>query len=87
MSKDYGQVASDESLNNAKVSLEANGFSVEIVDNLKAAHDRVVEIIPGGADIFTATSVTLTEAGRPSEEIRTCGADRSYGRDLRQNIS
>ena len=63
MSKDYSQPASDESVAATKQALESNGFNVEIVDTLSAAHDKVLELIPAGSDVFTGTSVTLTKTG------------------------
>lgn len=67
MSKDYTQVASTEAVQKTKQSLEANGFSVEILDSLEQAKARVLEIIPEKSEVFTATSVTLTKAGLNTE--------------------
>lgn len=63
MSKDYSEAVSEEELQSAKKVLEANGFKVEIVDDLSAARQKVAEIIPEGSQVFTATSVTLKQAG------------------------
>lgn len=63
MAQDYSKPASEEELQKAKQSLEENGFKVEILDNLEDARKRVAEIIPAGAEVFTATSVTLKESG------------------------
>lgn len=63
MSKDYSKAVSEEELQSAKRVLEANGFKVEILDDLAAARRKVGEIIPDGSEVFTATSVTLKESG------------------------
>jgi L-lactate utilization protein LutC len=59
----FAQVASDQEIEKAKTALEANGFKVKIVENLAAARAEVESIIPAKAEVFTATSVTLDEAG------------------------
>jgi len=59
----YAQLASEESLNNAKSALESNGFQVKVVDSLEAAKDEVLSIIPKGAEVFSVTSVTADQAG------------------------
>lgn len=63
MSKDYATVASDEAVQKTKQALEANGFKVQVVDTLDEARQAVLDRIPKGSEVFTATSVTLTEAG------------------------
>jgi hypothetical protein len=45
------------------VALEEHGFSVEVVDDLDAAHQAVLARIPHGATVMTNTSVTLDEIG------------------------
>jgi hypothetical protein len=62
MSRDYSQIVSEGTLNNAVQRLETNGFTVEVVDNLPAAHTKVLDLIPEGSEVFTATSVTLDKA-------------------------
>jgi hypothetical protein len=63
MTKDYTHVASIEALQKIKQALEANGFKVEIVDTLEEAKTKVLHAVPAGSEVFTATSVTLQEAG------------------------
>ncbi len=72
MTKDYSQIASDEAILKAKSSLEVNGFTVEIVENIKDAHDRVIALIPEGSEVFTATSVTSDKA-ELTEELNNSG--------------
>jgi acyl-CoA hydrolase len=45
------------------VALEEHGFSVEVVENLDAAREAVLNRIPAGSSVMTNTSVTLTETG------------------------
>jgi hypothetical protein len=63
----YSQAASDEKIAKTANALEANGFKVKIVANLDELKDEVVNIIPEGAEVFTATSRTLDESGLTSE--------------------
>lgn len=67
MKKDYSQIASDESLEKTKKSLEENGFLVEVAETLEDARTKVIDMIPKGSEVFTATSVTATQAGLDKE--------------------
>jgi ketosteroid isomerase-like protein len=51
------------SLEKAAAALAANGFGVEILDDAAAARARVAELIPPGAEVFTAASETLRLSG------------------------
>ena len=53
----------DETLGATVVALEEHGFSVEVVDDLDAARDAVLALIPEGSSVMTNTSVTLQETG------------------------
>ncbi|MCW3015073.1 MAG: hypothetical protein JWO02_2165 [Solirubrobacterales bacterium] len=53
----------DETLAATVVELEEHGFSVAVVDDLDAARDAVLALIPEGASVMTNTSVTLQETG------------------------
>ncbi len=44
-------------------ALEARGFSVEVVDDLDAARERVLDRIPEGSSVMINTSVTLQSTG------------------------
>lgn len=67
MVRDYSKPVSDESLYNTKKALEKNGFSVFLADDLKAARTAVLNLVPDGSEVFTATSVTLDKAGLNDE--------------------
>jgi acyl-CoA hydrolase len=47
----------------AVTALEEHGFSVEVVDDLDAARQTVLDRIPHGSSVMTNTSVTLAETG------------------------
>lgn len=72
MAKDYTQVVSDQEIAIAKAALDAHNFNVTIVDDLEVAKDKVLSLIPKGADVFTGTSVTLDESGL-TEELNDSG--------------
>jgi len=44
-------------------ALEEHGFSVEVVDDLDAARQAVLDRLPHGSSVMTNTSVTLAETG------------------------
>jgi L-lactate utilization protein LutB len=64
---DWSTLANDESINTAKAALEANNVNVVIVDSAEDAKKKVLEIIPTGAEVMTATSETLTALDIVSE--------------------
>lgn len=63
----YAEATSEEKIAKVKRALKANGFKVEVVDDLQELHDAVIAQIPEGSEIFTSTSVTLNEAGLTEE--------------------
>jgi ketosteroid isomerase-like protein len=67
-----GGFAPGPRLDVAATALTANGFRVEILDGPAAARARVGELIPSGAEVFTATSETLRLSGI-DEDINTSG--------------
>lgn len=65
--KDFSKLASEESISTTAAALQKNGFKVEVVDTLEQAHAKALDMIPKGAEVFTATSVTLDQAGITKE--------------------
>ncbi len=59
----WGKLATDESISKAKEALSQNGFEVEVVETGKAAKEKVLELLPKGAEVMTMTSVTLEALG------------------------
>ena len=52
------------------VALEERGFSVEVVDDLDAARERVLARIPEGSSVMTNPSVTLQSTGNRAGDRR-----------------
>jgi hypothetical protein len=50
-------------LERVAAALKANNFGVEILDDAAAARDRIKEMIPEGASVFTGASETLRLSG------------------------
>ena len=61
--KQYDALASTESIEKTKIALVKNGIAVEVVENDRAAKERVAAIIPAGAEVMTMTSMTLESTG------------------------
>jgi hypothetical protein len=61
-----------ERLERAAASLTANGFAVEILDDVVAARTRIKDLIPEGSSVFTGASETLRLSGI-EEDINTSG--------------
>src|SRR2546428_4666695 len=61
----YAQPASEASLQKTAARLTENGMTAHIVESAAEAHRLALELIPDGAEVFTATSRTLDEIGLP----------------------
>jgi DNA-binding MarR family transcriptional regulator len=48
-------------------ALEAHGFSVTVADSADEARQKVLELVPEGVEVFTATSATLEKTGIAAE--------------------
>jgi L-lactate utilization protein LutB len=59
----FTELPDDETLATTVVALEEHGFGVEVVDDLDAARQAVLALIPEGSSVMTNTSVTLEETG------------------------
>ena len=59
----FTELADEQTLAETVVALEEHGFSVHVVDDLDAARDAVLALIPEGSSVMTNTSVTLEETG------------------------
>lgn len=55
--------ATAERLERAATALTAHGFTVEILDDAAAARNRIKDLIPEGASVFTGASETLRLSG------------------------
>lgn len=63
MSKAYDQLASEAELNEAVEALKKNGFDVQVFETKEEAKTAVIDMVPKGSEVFTATSVTLDDTG------------------------
>jgi L-lactate utilization protein LutC len=61
--KDYKALASDESIAKAIKALAANGIEASVVETGAEALKKVQALLPAGAEVFTASSVTLDDIG------------------------
>ena len=60
---DFAQPASEEQIARTVVALEANGIRAIVVDDRAAALEALLDLLPDGAEVFTATSQTLEAIG------------------------
>ena len=63
----FSKLATPQQLQKTIKALSLNGFTVELVENGKEAKEKVLAIIPKGAEVFTMTSQTLEETGIAKE--------------------
>jgi len=63
MLRNFGELASDKEITNAKNALEKNGMEVFVAENAEKAKEKVLELIPPGAEVMTMTSETLRLTG------------------------
>jgi len=67
MEKDFGQLASEESINKTKEALEKNGITVLVVESGAEAKEKALSLIPQGAEIMNMSSVTVDSIGLAKE--------------------
>ena len=70
--KNFSEVASEKSINTAKDALTNNGIAVLVVENGAEAKEKVLQMIPAGAEIMNMSSVTIDSIGL-SKEINEPG--------------
>ena len=68
----FADAAPAECLERAAAALTAHGFTAEVLDDAAAARQRVSELIPEGARVFTGASETLRLSGIDAD-INTSG--------------
>ena len=59
----FSKLASDEQIERAVQALEANGIHTLVAENGDEAEKMVFDLLPEGAEVFTATSQTLETLG------------------------
>ena len=65
--KDWKRPASKQSIERAAEALKANGIQVSLAANAAEARQKVLAMLPAGAEVFTMTSVTLEATGLARE--------------------
>ena len=61
--KDFGQLASEEVVQRTIAALKANGIEALVVETKDRAKEKVIELLPKGAEVMTMASQTLEETG------------------------
>lgn len=61
--KDFKKLAARESIDRTIAALGQNGIEARFADSKAAAVQMVLDLIPKGAEVFTAASITLDELG------------------------
>lgn len=61
--ENFSSPAAKDAINRAAAALEANGVKTIFTENKEEAKNKVLEILPKGAEVMTMSSVTLDEAG------------------------
>lgn len=64
---DFAELASDDQIQSAARALEENGIHVLIAQHGEEAEKMVFDLLPEGAEVFTASSQTLEQLGIPAE--------------------
>lgn len=67
MLKEYSKLAGKDDIQEAILALQANGIDAELVETGAEAKNRVLELLPAGAEVMTMTSVTLSAIGLVEE--------------------
>jgi L-lactate utilization protein LutC len=63
----YARLASEAQIERAAKALEANGIKVIVAASGEEARQKLFELIPAGAEVFTGLSMTLEALGIPEE--------------------
>jgi len=64
---EFARVASDEDIATVVAALTAKGMAAEVFENRAEARSRVLDLLPQGAEIYTALSQTLEILGLDEE--------------------
>jgi uncharacterized protein YycO len=70
--KDWSSLASEESIKKTANSLKSENIEVFVLKNGQAAKEKVLELLPEGAEVMTMSSQTLEAAGI-NKEINESG--------------
>lgn len=79
--KSWDKVVTDAEIKKTIEALGANGMEAMVVDDKEEAKQKVLELVPEGAEVMTMTSVTLNTIGIP-EIINGSGKYNSVRKKL-----
>lgn len=82
----WDTLADDQTITHAVAALGANGIEAIVVANGREAKAKVLELVPGGAEVMTMSSVTLDSIGVTEEVNKKDGKynpirDKLYAMD------
>lgn len=77
----WTRLADEQTILKTVEALSGNGISALVVDNAHQAKEKVLELIPQGAEVMTQTSITLEETGI-EKEINESGRFSSVKKKL-----
>ncbi len=70
--KKWDGLASEEAIQNAINNLKQNGINALVVENAQKAREKVLEMLPKGAEVMNMSSITIDTLGL-AEEINESG--------------
>ena len=79
--KDWKKLASKESIERTLKALNANGIEAILTSNAAEARQKVLAMLPAGAEVMTQTSITLESSGI-AKEINESGRFSSVRKAL-----
>ena len=79
--RDWTVLADEQTLEKTIAALEAHNFQVIVAETLDEARQKVLELIPEGSEVFTASSATL-EASGLAEALNESGRYKSIRKQL-----
>jgi L-lactate utilization protein LutC len=65
--KDWKKLAAQDSIERTLKALKANGIEASLAANAAEAKQKVLAMLPAGAEVFTMTSITLETTGLAKE--------------------
>ena len=65
--KEWNALASREAIDRTLAALSANGIEARLAANGTEAKEKVLSLLPAGAEVFTQTSITLETIGLAKE--------------------
>src|SRR5688572_20764286 len=63
----FTRLATDTQIENARKALEGHGIHTFVAEHGEEAEKMVFDLLPQGAEVFTASSQTLEQLGIPAE--------------------